>query len=64
MGLLKQKEEIDSKFQFYIKDGDLKILAAYINDTSGAIRVFSDKIDSIEDSKALCQWYLSMCDEL
>lgn len=64
MGLLKQKEEIDSKFQFYIKDGDSKFLAAYINDRSGAICLFNDKIDSIEDSKALCQWYLNVCDEL
>lgn len=64
MGLLKQREEIESKMNFYWKQGATKDLLAWVCDIDGSLRVDSGKIDTIDQSKAMCQWYLSICDEL
>ena len=64
MGLLKQREEIESKMNFYWPQGATKELLAWVCDVDGSLRVDSAKIDTIEQSKAMCQWYLSICDEL
>lgn len=68
MGLLKNREELenalkelDKKLNYYIVDGDLSHRAAYISDTDGSLHVFNEKINGIEESKAICEWYLSVC---
>ena len=66
MGLLEQQKELETK----LKELDKKlhfckgetILAYIMND--GAIYVRSDNITSKKDSIELCQWYLSVCEEL
>jgi hypothetical protein len=64
MGILKQQEEIYNRLHFYWTTGGTKEMLAWINDIDGSLRVDSAKLDTIEQSKALCQWYLSVCDEL
>jgi len=71
MGLLDEKrklelevEIIESKLNFRIQDGDLKNIAAYVCDEDGSLHVYNEKINGKEESKALCQWYLSVCEEL
>ena len=64
MGILKQQEEIYNRLHFHWVTGGTKEMLAWINDIDGSLRVDSAKIDTIEQSKALCQWYLSVCDEL
>jgi hypothetical protein len=64
MGILKQQEEIYNRLHFYWTIGGTKEMLAWINDIDGSLRVDCAKIDTIEQSKALCQWYLGICDEL
>lgn len=64
MGLLKQAKEIENKMNFYWQEGSTKQLMAWVNEFEGNLMVDLSKIDTIEQSKAVCQWYLSVCDEL
>jgi hypothetical protein len=64
MGLLEQQKEINKKLHFYWTQGSTKELIGWVNDVDGSLRVDSARLDTIEQSKALCQWYLSICDEL
>lgn len=64
MGLLKQQEEIYKRLHFHWTTGSTKEMIAWINDVDGTLRVDGAKLDTIEQCKALCQWYLSVCDEL
>ena len=64
MGLLEQKKEIESKLHFYTHDGERKHLAAWVCESDGSLRVDSMYVETKEEGKALCQWYLSVCDEL
>lgn len=63
MGLLEQQKEIESKLHFYLTRDGMKRLAAYIN-SDGSLRIFNEKLETKEECVSLCQWYLSVCDEL
>ena len=64
MGLLEQQKKFYDKTHYYLETNGTKELLAWISDVDGAISIYNDRIDSIEKSKAICQWYLSVCDEL
>lgn len=64
MGLLKQQKEFYDKTHYFWKTHDTRELLAWISDVDGAISIYNERIDSIEKSKAVCQWYLSVCEEL
>lgn len=64
MGLLDEKKVIENKLKFYLKDSAEKELAAYIDDMDGTLRIAQEKFNSIYKCKQLCQWYLSICDNL
>lgn len=64
MGLLDQKKEMDNKLKFFWnEDGDKKLIA-WIDEYDGSLVVIQKQMNSIEICKAVCKWYLSICDEL
>jgi hypothetical protein len=64
MGLLEDLKNIENKLHFYIYDGEHKYLTAWVDQNNGSMRIDPARIETKEESKALCQWYLSVCDEL
>lgn len=64
MGLLEQQKEIEKKLHFYWIDGSTRELLAWIQDFDGSLRIDTSRLETLEQSKAICQWYLSVCDEL
>ncbi len=64
MGLLNDRANIEKRLHFYWPNQSTKELLAWVNDLDGSLRVDLGKLDTMEQSKAICQWYLSVCDEL
>lgn len=63
MKLLEQKKDLDEKLHFIMKEGEEKTTLAWIDD-DGVLCLYGSKIETIAQSKAICQWYLNICDQL
>jgi hypothetical protein len=63
VGLLKQKQEIEAKINFYIKEDSIKSLIAWIDEYDGNL-CFDSKPKTMEQCKAICEWYLNVYGEL
>ena len=64
MGLLDQKKEIDSKLKFFWKEDDEEKIIAWVDDYDGSLVIDKLGIGTIHQSKAICKWYLSICEDL
>ena len=64
MGLLDQKKEIDSKLKFFWKEDDEEKIIAWVDDYDGSLVIDKLGMNNINQSKAICKWYLSVCEDL